>query len=671
MCGKITALALGSDFAQPAIAQPELILRKPISNWYKPDLTLNTLLETPVNSQPLVKRKRPKNLKAALPGMQRILRRFYPQIKKQRVLLTLSSVGLFVEVFARLLEPWPLKLVFDHIIVPNARVAPLTLPWIGQPGPNLLLVVAAAALIGIAGLQAIAAYVSMVGMSLGASRIITEVRADLYAHIQRLPLAFHHTAKSGDLITRITSDIDRLRDVTVTAAIPLLVNVITLVGMVGVMFWMDWELALIALAIVPLFFLSTTKMTRRIHEVARQQRKREGAMAATAAEAIGAIKVVQALSLEGMLEDMFARENRKSLEDVARTQQLSAGLQRTVELLTAIATALVLWRGVHLVMQGSATAGDLLVFINYLKTAYRPTRQLAKQMAMISKATASGERIVDLLDVVPEVRNQPGAIAAPAFRGAVQFRNVSFAYEPEKLILDNLSLRVQPGQRIALVGASGGGKSTLVSLLLRLYDPTDGQILIDGHDLREYTLDSLRRQISIVLQDSVLFGVSIRDNIAYGSLEATNADIETAARLANAHEFIMALPQGYDTVLGERGATLSGGQRQRIAIARAAIRQSPIVVLDEPTVGLDNENEHAVTDALRRLTKGCTTFLITHDLRSAMDADQIFFIDRGAILEQGTHRELMRLNQRYATLYRLQNSAELPNDSSTVYALRA
>lgn len=624
-----------------------------------------------MNSQALVKRKRPKNLQAALPGIRRILQRFYPQIKKQQVLLTFSSLGLFVEVFARLLEPWPLKLVFDHIIVPQPTVEPLNLPWIGQPSSALLLIAASLGLIGIAGLQAIAAYVSMVGMSLGASRIITEIRAELYAHLQRLPLAFHYKAKGGDLITRITSDIDRLRDITVTAAIPLLVNVITLLGMIFVMFWMDWELALIALAIVPLFFLSTRSMTQRIHEVSRQQRKREGAMAATAAEAIGAIKVVQALSLEGMLEDMFAKQNRKSLEDVARTQQLSAGLQRTVELLTAIATALVLWRGVHLVMRGNATAGDLLVFINYLKTAYRPTRQLAKQMAMISKATASGERIVDLLDVVPEIRDLPGAIAAPAFCGAVQFRNVSFAYEPEKTILDNLSFSTQPGQRIALVGASGGGKSTLVSLLLRLYDPTAGQILIDGHDLREYTLESLRRQISIVLQESVLFGVSVRDNIAYGCLQATDAEIEAAARLANAHEFIMALPNGYDTLLGERGATLSGGQRQRIAIARAAIRKSPIVILDEPTVGLDNENEHAVTDALKRLTRGCTTFLITHDLRNATDADQIFFIEKGAILEEGTHRELMRLNQRYATLYRLQNTVESSSNHQNLYALRA
>lgn len=606
-----------------------------------------------MNTSSLIKRKRPRSLQAALPSIRRIGQRFSPQIRKQGVLLTFSTIGLFVEVLARLLEPWPLKLIFDNIIVPGASATPRSVPF-SQLDPAVLLLGSAIAIIGVAALQAGAAYISLVGMSLAASRIVTEIRADLYAHLQRLSLSFHYKAKSGDLITRITSDIDRLRDVTVTAAVPLLVNTVTLIGMIGVMFFLDWELALIAIAIFPLFIFSTLKITKRIHSVARQQRQREGVMAATAAEAMGAIKVVQALSLEDMLEELFCRENEKSLEDVAKTQQLSAGLQRTVELLVAVATALVLWRGVHLVMQGSATAGDLLVFINYLKTAYRPTRQLAKHMAMISKATASGERIVDLLDVVPDIRDGRGAIAAPAFRGAVRFQDVCFGYEPDKSILKQLNFQIQPGQRVALVGPSGGGKSTLVSLLLRLYDPTSGAILVDGRDLRDYKLASLRRQISIVLQDSVLFGVSIRDNISYGCLGATDREITAAAKLANAHDFIMALPDGYDTLLGERGATLSGGQRQRIAIARAAIRQAPIVILDEPTVGLDNENEQAVTEALRRLTKGCTTFLITHDLRAATDADQILYIEQGRLLERGTHTELLRLGQRYAALYRMQ-----------------
>ncbi|MDY7014691.1 MAG: ABC transporter ATP-binding protein, partial [Cyanobacteriota bacterium] len=378
--------------------------------------------------------------------------------------------------------------------------------------------------------------------------------------------------------------------------------------------------------------------------------------AAVVSEAMSAIKVVQALSLQDRLEKNFKRNNQKSLADSAEAQKLKAGLERTVEVLVAIGTALVVWRGVQLVMQGVITPGDLLVFISYLKLAFKPMRQVAKFVGQIAKATASGERIVDLLEVVPEVRDLRGAVEAPPFRGRVEFRNVSFAYETETLILRHLNFEAEPGQRIALVGASGGGKSTLVSLLLRLYDPLEGQILIDGRDLREYKLDSLRRQIGIVLQDSVLFATSVRDNIAYGGSDVTDADIETAAHLANAHDFILQLPQGYDTLLGERGATLSGGQRQRIAIARAAIRNAPIVILDEPTVGLDNKSERAVTEALGRLTRESTTFLITHDLRSARNADRILYVEGGQICERGTHDELMRLGRRYAALYQLQDA---------------
>lgn len=609
-------------------------------------------------SSVLIKRKRPKTARAAIVGWRRILTRFWPEVRKEKVLLTLAWVGLLGEILAQLLEPWPLKLIFDYIIVPDAAARPLPIPALNEISDVALLTVLTVCIVLATAMKAGASYMSLVSLSIASSRIIAQIRAQLYGHLQRLSLSFHSKARNGDLITRIINDIDRLRVVTITAAVPLIVNTLTLVSMVGVMFWMNAQLAFIGLMVFPLFVFTATKLTKQIHQVARQQRKREGAMAATASEAINAIKVVQALSLEDMLEGMFASDNTKSLEDVARTQQLSAGLQRTVEILVAVATAVVLWRGVQLVTQGGATPGDLLVFMTYLKTSFRPTKQLAKHMAQIAKATASGERIIDILDTVPEIRDMRGAIAAPTFRGQVTFHNVVFGYEPSKRILHGLSFEAQPGQRIALVGPSGGGKSTLVSLLLRLYDPVEGNILIDGHDLREYKVESLRRQVSIVLQDSVLFAVSVRDNIAYGALGATDAEIEAAAKLANAHDFIMALPDGYDTLMGERGATLSGGQRQRIAIARAAVRHASIAILDEPTVGLDNENEQAVSEALDRLTQGCTTFLITHNLQGAVSADQILYLEQGRILEQGTHAELMSLGQRYATLYQIQSAIE-------------
>ena len=604
----------------------------------------------------MIKRTQPKNLKQAIPSLQRIAKRFWPQIKQQKGLLLLAGIALIAKVLSRLIAPWPLKLIFDFVIIPDAHSAELDWPFLRNMGTNTLLMVLSVAIVATAALRALSAYISLVGLSIAASRIITDVRANLYAHIQRLSLSFHDRSKSGDIITRITSDVDTLRSATVDATLPLVVDTLTLISMVGVMLWIDWELALIALAVFPLFIISSVKMTRRIKKVSRQQRRSESAMAATAAEAMGAIKVVQALSLEGTLEKMFEQDNRQSLEDSAHTQQLSAGLMRTAEILVAIATALVLWRGAVIVQQGNATPGDLLVFITYLKTAFKPTRDLAKEAAKISKATVSGERILDLFDMVPEVRNKPDAIEAPIFRGNVRFDNVYFAYDSNSMVLTNVSFIANAGARVAFVGPSGGGKSTLVSLLLRLYDPLLGQVSIDGQDVRDYQIDSLRQQISIVLQESILFGTTVRENIAYGTVGATDKEIEQAAKLANAHDFIMKLPQGYETLMSERGSTLSGGQRQRIAIARAAVRKARIVILDEPTVGLDNKSEKTVNEALTRLTENATTFLITHDLSASKDFDQIFYVENGQILECGTHSALMRKAKHYAALYQLQSA---------------
>ncbi len=606
-----------------------------------------------------MKKKRPKNIKQGISGLNRIVKHFLPQIRQQGGLLTISFLALLAETGLHILEPWPLKFIFDEIIFKEFQVESLQVPFLDNLSVITLLTLLVVALVITALLRGTMAYVSTAGMAVAATRILSEIRANLYSHIQSLSLSFHNKAKTGDLITRVTYDIERLREVVVVAALPLVTNTLTMVGMLGVMMWLNIQLALIAIAIFPIFLLTTATMSKRIHKVAKNQRQREGVMAANAAEAIGAIKVVQALSLQSRLEKTFSKQNQKSLNESAQTQKLRAGQERTVEVLVAIATSIVLWRGVQLVMVGTITPGDLLVFINYLKVAFKPMRQLAKYTGQIAKAIASGERIIDLLEIVPEVRDAKWSYPAHAFRGMVEFRCVSFAYEDQIDTLNNLSLKVLPGQKVALVGASGGGKSTLVSLLLRLYDPQQGKVLIDGHDIKEYTLDSLRKQISIVLQESILFATTIKDNIAYGCVEATDKEIEMAARLANAHDFIVALPEGYNTIVGERGATLSGGERQRIAIARAAIRNAPIVILDEPTVGLDNHSERLVTDALDHLTQTSTTFLITHDLRTARNADQIFYLEGGKILEQGIHEQLMVLGKHYATLYHLQQTVNL------------
>ncbi|NEQ52283.1 MAG: ABC transporter ATP-binding protein [Leptolyngbya sp. SIO3F4] len=605
-----------------------------------------------------------KSFKSSLSGLQKIAQRFWPHIHKQYRLLIGAFFALLAETGLRLLEPWPLKLMFDRVILPTGfNIHGHNIEALANFSPILVLTILSAALVIISTGRGAAAYFSTVGMAVAATHVMADIRGQLYNHIQSLSLSFHSQAKSGDLITRVTYDIERLREVTVVAALPLVTHFLTLIGMVGVMFWLNKELALIAIAILPFFILTTTTMSKKIHQVARTQRKREGAMAASAAEAIGAIKVVQALSLQDFLGQTFAKNNRKSLKESAETQRLRAGQERLVESLVAIVQALVLWRGVQLVLAGSATPGDLLVFITYLKVAFKPMRQLAKYTGQIAKAVASGERVISLLDTVPDVRDLKGAQQAPAFHGEVRCKHVTFAYDPAKGILRNLTFSAKPGEQVAIVGPSGGGKSTLISLLLRFYDPIEGGVHIDGHDLREYTLTSLRQQISIVLQDSVLFATSVRDNIAYGALGASDADIETAARLANAHDFIMELPQGYDTILGERGATLSGGQRQRIAIARAAIRKAPIVILDEPTSGLDSASETLVSEALCRLTQGKTSFWISHNLSTVQHADQILYIEQGRILERGTHDQLMAQTGRYAQMYHLQSGSYLSEKS--------
>ena len=601
-------------------------------------------------------KKKPQSIGDALPSLGRIVKQFWPQLTQQKSLMGTAFLALIAETAMRLLEPWPLKLMFDRVILPGFQVESFGVGPIENLDPFWVLTGLSIALVLISALRGVFAYWSAVNMAVAATHVMTEIRNQLYHHLQHLSLSFHNQAKSGDLITRVTYDVERLREVTVVAFLPLITNLLTLVGMLAVMFLLNAELALIAIAVLPVFLLTTRQMGNKIQTVARRQRKREGAMAASAAEAISAIQVVQALSLQGLLEKSFAQDNRKSLKESAEAQKLRAGQERLVEVLVAIAIAIVLWRGVQLTLSGVVSPGDLLVFVTYLKVAFKPMRQLAKYTGQIAKATASGERIIELMNQVPEVQDSRGATEAPPLQGAVRFKNLTFAYQRdrEQSSLQNLNFDVEPGQHIAIVGPSGSGKSTLVSLLLRLYDPLEGNILIDGHDIREYTIASLRRQISIVLQDTILFGSSIRDNIAYGNAEATESEMIAAAELANAHEFILQLPQGYDTIVSERGTTLSGGQRQRIAIARAAIRKAPILILDEPTTGLDNESEALVTEALQRLAQGRTTFWISHNLRNTRDADCILYLEKGRLLEQGTHQALMILQGRYAQLYQLQ-----------------
>jgi ATP-binding cassette subfamily B protein len=592
-------------------------------------------------------------LKESLPGLLRLLRHAGPALYQLRWRVARGFGAVFTVTLMRLAEPWPLKVVLDHVI-PGPEGAPPPPAWLAALEPMTVVALAAVGLIAIRVLRSQAVYAQKVGFAIIGNHIVMGMRNELYRHLQRLSLSFHHRARTGDLIVRLMSDVNRLKDVAVSALIPMLANVLILFGMLGVMFVMNWQLALLSLVIVPFFWVTNVRLGRRIHKTAKKQREREGRMAATATEGITAVDAVKALSLESVFQTGFEGQGEKTLKEDVKATRLAANLERSVEILIAIGTALVLWQGSRLALTGALTAGELVVFLTYLRRAFRPAQDFAKYTHRIARASAAGDRVLDVLEREPDVKDREDAVEAPRFEGRVRFEQVGFAYEEGRAVLDGFELEVAPGQRVALVGPSGIGKSTVLSLLLRLYEPTAGAVTIDGRDLRDYTVASLRAQISVVPQETILFHASVAENIVYGALGSTAEQVQAAAELANARGFIEALPEGYHTVIGERGATLSGGQRQRIAVARAAIRDAPLLILDEPTTGLDEESERVVVEALERLAKGRTTFVVTHDLAFAARSDVVVYIHDGKVLERGSHQELLERGGRYAELYGLQ-----------------
>ncbi len=546
-------------------------------------------------------------------------------------MLVLGLAALIAEVGLRLLEPWPLKYVVDGVVTASgARIDA------DQPADlTLVLVLASAGLLLVTLLRAGASYVSTLAFSLSGSRLLSHVRSDLFEHLQKLPMSFHDRARTGDLVTRLTGDVGRLKEVAVTAALPLFGNVLTLVAMLVVVAFMDWPLALVMVLVFPAFFSMSLRLGRRINSVSRLQRRAEGSLASHATESLAAMRVVKSYSLENAMQQAFVSSNQKSLKDGVKAKRLSAGLERKTDVLVGVATSIVLYAGAQRVLAGAMTPGELVVFLTYLKAAFKPMRDVAKYVGRIAQAAASSERIVDVLARTPTVVDRPGARPAARFVGDVELDDVWLEYVPGHPVLRGVDLKIPAGQRVALVGPSGAGKSSLAMLLSRLCDPTGGRIRIDGIDVRDMTIASLRAQTAVVLQESVLFATTIEENIAYGAPPATAEQVRAAAELAGAHDFINRLPDGYATVVGERGATLSGGQRQRIAIARAAMRRAPIVVLDEAMTGLDRETETEVYAALERLTSRSTTILISHDLDAALTCERVVWMEGGRIVDDG------------------------------------
>jgi len=560
------------------------------------------------------------------------------------------------ETVADVLQPWPIKVVVDNVVqgkaLPRWLEDLVSTLFAGDKYATLNFAVAAVASIAV--LDALSSYAEKSLITRVSQWVAHDLRQAVYQHIQRLSLAEHYESRRGDLIMRITSDIAAVQDFINSALLGILVNVLTIAGILGVMFWVNWRLTLLALSILPVLFGVVSFYTRRIKAASRAVRKREGELVSSMAEVLSSIHVVQAFAREDYEDRRFASESRATVETGLQARSIKAKLSPIVGVVVAVGTCLVLGYGGRLALAGELSAGVLIVFLLYLGKLYKPMRDLSKMTDTVAKASVSYERIQDTLEIESRIRNMPGARPAPAFSGRIEFDNVSFGYGGEVLTLKGVSFLIEPGQVAAIVGPSGTGKSTIVSLITRFYDPVSGQIRIDGTDIRKYTLKSVRDQISFVLQDTLLFRASIWDNIAYGSPDASPEETVQAATLANAHDFIVSLPEGYATMVGERGVTLSGGQRQRIAIARAIVRNAPILILDEPTTGLDAASEQAVIDALDRLMKGRTSVVIAHHLSTIRHADVIFVVNGSQVVEQGTHEELLERDGVYAELYRIQ-----------------
>jgi ATP-binding cassette, subfamily B, bacterial len=553
--------------------------------------------------------------------------------------IALAALCLVGAITMELLAPWPLKLIFDHVLLAKPLGASLSsLNTLFEWGPLPAIAALSAAVFLMVVVGGAFSYVQVYLATKSGYELAAALRKELFSHVQRLSLGFHSRARAGELLMKVSSDTTAIRDAVADWGVRSTYQFLMMIGMLVVMTAVNWRLSLVVLASLPVLYGVLTRLNQKIKTSVSKQRKQEGRIASRMNEVFGSIALVQAFARHDFEDERFEAENAENLAEGIRTARTTAAVTRMIEVVCALSTAITIFIGSWQAFRGYMSPGDLLIFVSYLRTLYKPIRDLGKISVKMTRASVCASRIEEVLSLQPDIRDRADPIIATRLSGDIAFENVFFAYDARQQVLDDVSFRIRAGQRIALVGASGTGKSSLIGLILRLYEPQHGSILVDGVDITHYQQESLRRQIGVVLQDTTLLQGSIRDNICYGRPGASLAEVEEAARQAHAHDFITAFPDGYDTNVGERGCTLSGGQRQRICLARALIKRPSMLILDEPTSAIDPDSAALIRDAIERFQAGRTVLVISHQLSAADAFDQILTLRNGRLCDDAPAR---------------------------------